>query len=257
MDSKKVVILCGSSASSNIVYNELKNKFNIALVICESSPPKWLLIRRRYRRLGLVQVIGQLLFQVFVQKLLKKFSAERVQEICTNYKLKIQQLDSNVVKFVDSVNSKEVINLLQQIAPSVIIVNGTRIISQEVLSCVKATFINTHMGITPKYRGVHGAYWALINHDLANCGVTVQLVDKGIDTGGIIAQKVIGITKNDNFITYPFLQLAAALPSLIEAIENSFAKKISIVPRDDLNSCLWHHPTLWTYLFNRIIKQVK
>jgi methionyl-tRNA formyltransferase len=53
-----------------------------------------------------------------------------------------------------------------------------------------ALFINTHTGIH-KYSGVHGAYWALVSNDKENCGVIVDKLDQGIDTGEIITQCTI------------------------------------------------------------------
>jgi methionyl-tRNA formyltransferase len=64
-----------------------------------------------------------------------------------------------------------------------------------------ALFINTHTGIH-KYSGVHGAYWALVSNDKENCGVIVDKLDQGIDTGEIITQCTIEISKLVNFITY-------------------------------------------------------
>jgi len=72
--------------------------------------------------------------------------------------------------------------------PDVVVVNGTRIIAEKVLHSVPATFLNTHSGITPLYRGAHGGYWALVKKDRANCGVTIHVVDAGIDTGGIVTK---------------------------------------------------------------------
>jgi folate-dependent phosphoribosylglycinamide formyltransferase PurN len=72
---------------------------------------------------------------------------------------------------------------LKAINPDLVIVNGTRIISKKVLSSINSKFVNIHVGITPKYRGVHGTYWALVNNDVENSGVTVHFVDEGIDTG--------------------------------------------------------------------------
>ncbi len=69
-----------------------------------------------------------------------------------------------------------------------VLVVGTRIISRKVLVAVAAPFINYHDGITPKYRGIHGGYWASAQSDLANFGVTVHLVDPGIDTGEVLYQ---------------------------------------------------------------------
>ena len=103
------------------------------------------------------------------------------------------------------------IDALNKFNPNIIVVNRIRIISAKVLERTSALFINAHFGITPQYRGVHGAYWSLIFDDKKNCGVTINKVDKGIDTGDIIYQDNITITKQDNFSTYPFQQYGVAL----------------------------------------------
>ena len=58
--------------------------------------------------------------------------------------------------------------ILKELNADVIVVNGCRIISKKILNNVPAKFINTHEGITPKYRGIHGCYWALVNKDKEN-----------------------------------------------------------------------------------------
>jgi folate-dependent phosphoribosylglycinamide formyltransferase PurN len=111
-------------------------------------------------------------------------------------------------------------------------VNGTRIISKEVLNCVDAVFINMHAGITPKYRGAHGAYWALYNKDRENAGVTIHLVDEGIDTGNIIYQSVVPITEKDNFATYPTLQTCVGVEYEVKAINDIANGKLKTISND-------------------------
>jgi methionyl-tRNA formyltransferase len=65
-----------------------------------------------------------------------------------------------------------------------------------------ALFINnTHTGITLQYRGAWSIL-ALVSNDKENCGVIVDKLDQGIDTGEIITQCTIEISKLVNFITY-------------------------------------------------------
>jgi len=137
-----------------------------------------------------------------------------------------------------------------------VIIHGTRILSAELLNSVTCRFINIHAGITPKYRGVHGGYWALANNDPLNCGVTVHLVDKGIDTGEIITQDNILPTPSDNFITYPYLQLAKGMELLLRVIKDHFDGKL-LTKKAVGKSVLRHHPTLWQYLANRMMKKIK
>jgi methionyl-tRNA formyltransferase len=128
-----------------------------------------------------------------------------------------------------------------------VLVVGTRIISPTVLSSVGAPFINYHDGITPKYRGIHGGYWANAQGDLAKLGVTVHLVDPGIDTGDVLYQARLEPPAKDNYATFPYLQLVAALPLLQRAAQDAIAG--SLAPQKaDLPSLLWSHPTLWDYV---------
>ncbi len=113
-----------------------------------------------------------------------------------------------------------------------------------------------HVGITPKYRGVHGGYWALVNNDTSNCGVTIHLVDPGIDTGSVIYQQQIAVTGKDNFVTYPLLQLSAGLPLLMTAIDDILQGRLT-VKQGTGESRLWSHPTFGQYVYNRLVHHKK
>jgi folate-dependent phosphoribosylglycinamide formyltransferase PurN len=201
-------------------------------------------------------VIGQLAFQLLMVRILKVLSKKRINDIKSIYRLDETPIPSVKVKRVVSANAPETIELLERLSPDLVIVNGTRILSKRVISCVPCRFINTHAGITPRYRGVHGMYWALANDDLAHSGVTVHFVDNGIDTGEIINQKAVSPTKDDNFATYPYLQLGAGIEILIESIYRYFNDAIT-TRKGTEDSNLWYHPTLWFYLYNRLIRGVK
>ena len=103
------------------------------------------------------------------------------------------------------------------------------------------------MGVTPKYRGVHGGYWALAMNDNENCGVTVHIVDQGIDTGGVLYQGLIHANESDNFNTYPIHQIAKAIPLMKTALDDVKNNCINI--KDGIHpSRLWYHPTILEYI---------
>jgi methionyl-tRNA formyltransferase len=196
------------------------------------------------------------LFQFSIAKILKQASRKRKKEILLKYGLENTILPKHKIIKVTSVNSFECIEALLKIKPELIIVCGTRIISKSVLESLSVKFINIHAGITPKYRNVHGGYWAIVNDDVENCGVTVHLVDEGIDTGSIIYQQKIPITKKDNFTTYPLLQLAEGIICLKRAINDYFQNKL-ILQKNIMESKIWYHPTIWQYIYYRIVYNKK
>jgi folate-dependent phosphoribosylglycinamide formyltransferase PurN len=256
MRFERIALLSGKWDTTPIVYNFLQQYFHVDKAIVEESVPRKEFLKKRVKKLGVISVTGQVLFQLMIAKPLAKLSRKKIGAIKKEYNLDSSPIPKKYVVEVSSVNAMESLNQLKTLQPDLVIVHGTRIISKKILQAVNATFINIHAGITPRYRGSHGAYWALANNDKENCGVTVHLVDAGIDTGNVLAQTIIPYTKEDNFVTYPYLQLAEGLKLLKEVIEKLEREERPVV-KNDLDSALWHHPTLWGYLWKRIIKGVK
>jgi methionyl-tRNA formyltransferase len=68
-------------------------------------------------------------------------------------------------------------------------------------SAIRATagwFLNVHAGKLPEYRGRNIINWAIINGE-PDLGVTVHLVDHGIDTGDILLQRILPIAWTDTY----------------------------------------------------------
>lgn len=252
---RPVVLVAGPGDSTWIVANALRARFELAAVVLEDSPSKLRMLRRRAGRLGWPTVGGQLAF-LAVARLQAARAAGRVDEICKAAALDRSRPPDLTVHEVASVNAPGTPAALARLQPAVVVVNGTRIIAPEVLNAVPAPFVNIHAGFTPAYRGVHGGYWALANGDPAHFGVTVHLVDPGIDTGGVLAQATLTPGHRDNFTTYPYLQLASGVPLLLDAVAallDGTARTVTV----DLPSRLWSHPTLAGYLARRWTRGVR
>jgi folate-dependent phosphoribosylglycinamide formyltransferase PurN len=242
----EVVLLVVDNALCRIAAHSLAARFPGLKIIVEAHVPRASLVRGRIKRFGLVHVAGQLAFIGF-SRCLRRAAAGRIAEIIAAQGLEPQWPSGAELIEVTSVNSPDTIARLQELAPKVVLVVGTRIISRKVLASVSAPFINYHDGITPKYRGIHGGYWANAQGDLANFGVTVHLVDPGIDTGEVLYQARLRPSGEDNYATFSYLQIAAALPLLERAAQDAIAG--TLTPLEvDLPSHLWSHPTLWGYV---------
>jgi methionyl-tRNA formyltransferase len=253
-NDRRVVLLCTESESASILYHYLDASVNIVAVIVENKPSRKRIIKRRIKILGVLTVIGQILF-VLAMPLLFRTSRIRIAEIIEDFGLNPSDIPDSQIFHVRSANSKECRDALNSLSPDIVVIHGTRILSKRTLAAVESTFVNIHAGITPKYRGVHGGYWAAVAKDDDNLGVTLHVVDSGIDTGGILSQATVSVDKVDSFATYPLLQLVAALPELRRFLteEDTF----HLYHRKDLESRLWSHPTLWGYLYQRVFHRVR
>lgn len=212
---RQAVLLTCEGEFGRIAANYLAPHFPGLLTIVDGPQSRLALLKGRAKRLGPAAAAGQVAFMAF-QRLQRRYSSGRIEAIKREFRLDDGPPQLGVER-VDDVNGEACRMLLRERKPGVVLVMGTRLIAQATLLAAEAPFVNYHAGITPKYRGVHGAYWARATCDAANCGVTVHVIDAGIDTGAILYQERISPGPADNFSTYPYLQLAAGLPLLARA----------------------------------------
>ena len=250
----KITVLAGQGASTAILLNWLIRKgYTDLAVILEAPTTRLDLIRQRTRRLGWVRTLGQVAFMVSVLPLLRFESAGRRRELLSLFELKDQMPALDQCLNVQTINDDQVVDHLRSRAADLVLVNGTRIIRAPVLRATDAPIINTHVGITPHYRGVHGGYWSLWSDDRENFGVTLHCVDEGVDTGRILAKHKIAPEPTDNFASYPLLQQAASfggLEDLLEAIRKG--KPLNELARSPDEGRQWTHPTLIEYARGRL-----
>jgi methionyl-tRNA formyltransferase len=258
MKSKNIIILGRKSLSTLILYNALSISHNVNYVILENEESRRIFLKRRIKKLGLIRVLDQLMFIIIFSKLLKIFSKKRTLEIIKMQNVSIDPIPELKILKVESINSQNVIELLQTNNYDYIVLSGTRILSKNAINSIKSQILNIHAGITPNYRGVHGAYWAYVNKESNLAGATLHRVDCGVDTGNIIDQELITITKKDNFVTYPYIQLFVGIQMLLKFLETDNNKCCVKEKMDNgVVSKQWYHPGFSQYLYNLIILGVK
>ena len=71
-----------------------------------------------------------------------------------------------------------------------------QILSEEILTMPRLGCINIHASLLPKYRGAAPIQWSIIDGE-KETGITIMQMDKGLDTGDILFQKVVPILDTD------------------------------------------------------------
>lgn len=78
----------------------------------------------------------------------------------------------------------------------IIVVAYGKILPKTILDLPQRGCINVHASLLPKYRGAAPIAWAII-HGEEKTGITTMLMDEGLDTGDILLQRAIEISKED------------------------------------------------------------
>ncbi len=123
---------------------------------------------------------------------------------------------------------KEVIKQLEPYHIEYIVLAGyMRILSPVFISRYKNRIINIHPADTTLYQGMHGYDWAFENK-LKTTKITIHIVDEGVDTGKIIAQKEIDLRGAKSLEDIESIGLKAEHQFYSEVLEKIFTGKISI-----------------------------
>ncbi|MBO5211676.1 MAG: methionyl-tRNA formyltransferase [Clostridia bacterium] len=97
----------------------------------------------------------------------------------------------------NSVKTGEALEIIKNIKPDVIVVVAYgKILPKEILEAAKYGCVNGHASLLPKYRGSAPIQYAILCGE-TETGVTIQLMDEGIDTGDILETATTKIGDNE------------------------------------------------------------
>ncbi|MDA1044620.1 MAG: formyltransferase family protein, partial [Verrucomicrobia bacterium] len=97
----------------------------------------------------------------------------------------------------DNVNSPEFIEFIKTEQVDLLVsIASMQIFRARLLAAPRLGVINYHTALLPRHRGRQPLFWALAEGD-ATVGITIHMVDQGIDTGDIILQREMPILPKD------------------------------------------------------------
>jgi methionyl-tRNA formyltransferase len=106
---------------------------------------------------------------------------------------------------------------LLRFAPDLAILLGADIVPADLVRVPKLGMINAHFGLLPKYRGVNVAEWSIYQDDPV--GVSVHLVDPGIDTGDIVLRMSVPVRQGETLAQIRSTQRSIATDLLCAAVD--------------------------------------
>uniref|UniRef100_UPI004024C88D methionyl-tRNA formyltransferase n=1 Tax=Candidatus Cryptobacteroides bacterium TaxID=3085639 RepID=UPI004024C88D len=144
--------------------------------------PLQALLERKYNIVGVVTVADKPSGrgQKVNESAVKKFAVEHGIPVLQPVKLK----------------DPEFLKQLKAMKADLFIVVAFRMLPEEVWGMPKLGTFNLHAALLPQYRGAAPINWAVINGE-TRTGATTFMIDKDIDTGGIILRQGINISDTD------------------------------------------------------------
>ena len=132
--------------------------------------------------------------------------------------LKQSSFNSKII-LTSKINGKVIENYLFQNKIDVLFISGGTIIRPNILNQILKSTITIHNSYLPYLRGWGGGeVWSLIHNQKDALGTTIFYTDKGIDTGDILIQEHLKISKDDSLESLKYKNIILGKDLLIKAI---------------------------------------
>lgn len=111
-----------------------------------------------------------------------RFLAHPREEMALRRKMKDL---AGCIHFVKNIHDQDVLQQVCKLEPDLGLIYGSPILKPELFEIPRFGTLGIHHGKVPEYRGNKTAFWAMYNGEPV-AGVTIQKVNKGLDTGSIV-----------------------------------------------------------------------
>lgn len=181
---KKIILLTSTAIRHMFIAHSLRNAFDLQLIVTEEKSPSITSTE------GLSTEDKELVDAHF------KARENAEQFYFNDYKsfppgIKHLSLKYNTINHVDTYN------LISSLQPDAIILFGTSIIKNPLLSAFDGQIINLHLGLSPYYKGSGTNLWPLYYGEPECVGATIHLAVRKVDAGAILHQYRPDLTKKD------------------------------------------------------------
>jgi len=133
----------------------------------------------------------------------------------------------------DSLKVAGTVEKLASFAPDLMVVAAFgQILPPEVLALPKFGCLNVHPSLLPRYRGASPIATAILQGDEIT-GVTIMLLDVGLDSGPILSQKEVHISADDTTGSLAVKLAQAGAQSLMETLPLWIDGRIQAQPQEE------------------------
>jgi folate-dependent phosphoribosylglycinamide formyltransferase PurN len=221
-------------------------------IVIKKSRPWWgEYLWRRARRLGWKKVFDEVLLRVYWLLFRRRSDHAQLRTLMSEVQHDIPASYSRPpVYWVDDINSDEAVELLKNLRPDVCVLMVHPILKEKIFSLPPLGMLVFHPGLTPEYRGPHSAFWATLNNEFWGIGWSLLRLNKGIDTGKVLAQDSARTVDplRESHVIMQHKAHVEGLPGVVETLrrlERGEAPEISTAGRRSTN---YTHPGFTDYL---------
>jgi len=215
----------------DFIHNHHKNISAIYI----SKPLK----RQKYHKFFFRKVINGLGIRYYLQRVIHDIKNKNSESTIINLanKYNIHTIDA------PNINDTKIVNKVREDKTDIIISGYfDQIIKKDLIKIPSFGILNIHLSMLPEYRGVKPVFWVLKNNE-SKTGITIHIVEEGLDTGDIVIQKEVDILSSDSVDSLTKRMSIVGSEILQTAIENIQLNKLELKKQNLGSGSYYSQPT--------------
>lgn len=215
MKAHSIIICCGNAPNQRGLANKIAEKYNVIGIIIDEHKFN---AKKKTKKDLFTALIDRIRFNT-IYAAWKKMQAF--------YNLKFVNWPDTKILRVPSINDGESLKFIKSLSPDLIVVSGTGMIKEPLVSlALPIGILNLHTGLSPYVKGgPNCTNWCIANNEWHLIGNTVMWLNAGIDSGNILTTEAIDIRGEQS--------LAEAHISVMEHAHNLYIRSIQYLLHTD------------------------
>ena len=230
----RIVLWIGNEPNQKALANKIHDRFPLAGIVTETRTKK-----------------STLTVKKFAGKVVEKILANKIGKAWYGMLNHFQKLypayPAVPIMNAENINSDDVYQFTKEIAPHLIIVSGTRLIKEKLLSLQpESGIMNLHTGLSPYIKGgPNCTNWCLSTRQYHLIGNTIMWIDKGIDTGNIISTEFTNFTGHESLRDVHSCVMEHAHELYVKCISYINEGKKNNIPQKDIGPGITYYTKQW------------
>jgi methionyl-tRNA formyltransferase len=231
----RIVLWVGNKANQKALANKIHAQFPVVGIITES---------RLYKQ--------KITLNYLMQKSIEKVFLNKINAAWNHLK---NYYDKNYPNFpavetlnVENINSSEAFEFTEKLQADLIIVSGTRLVKDKMLSLKpKIGILNLHTGLSPYIKGgPNCTNWCIATEQYHLVGNTIMWIDAGIDTGNILTTEFTPFDGKEDLNAIHLKVMEHAHDLYLKAIGSVVQNKQQSIPQSNISKGKTYYTKDWT-----------
>ena len=230
----KIVLWIGNEENQKALANKIHALYPITGIITET-------------RIHKPKITSVKIFEKVIEKLFLRSIGQAWRGMKTFYRTKYSSYPQTHMLDVENINSEVAYQFTKELSPDLIIVSGTRLVKEKMLSLKPAIgILNLHTGLSPYIKGgPNCTNWCLATKQYHLIGNTIMWIDAGIDTGDIITTAFTEFSGDENLLDMHIKVMEHAHLLYVQAIEKLASSAYSNVMQNSITEGTTYYNKEW------------